>query len=108
MGEPFDNFDNLVESLDILSDERGLNIPKRRISLSTAGHGEGILKLTKLCESRPDENYHTLHLSLSLHSAQDHIRETLMPINKAYPLGELRKVLLDSPYSQSKDGLYIE
>ncbi|QEN07796.1 23S rRNA (adenine(2503)-C(2))-methyltransferase RlmN [Oceanispirochaeta crateris] len=108
MGEPFDNFDNLITTLDILSDERGLNIPKRRISISTAGHIDGIRKLSNLCHSNPEKNYHTLHLSLSLHSAREETRQVLMPITKIYPLAELRTVLLDSPFSQTKDGLYIE
>lgn len=108
MGEPFDNFDNIIRAIDILSDERGLNIPKRRISVSTAGHCKGIRDLSGLCESRPEDYYHTLHLSVSLHSAVEDTRNSLMPIGRKYPLGELRQTLLDSPYSQVKDGLYIE
>jgi 23S rRNA (adenine2503-C2)-methyltransferase len=108
MGEPFDNFDNIIRSIDILSDERGLNIPKRRISVSTAGHCEGIRKLSELSERHPEDHYHTLHLSVSLHSAVEETRNSLMPIGRKYPLDELRETLIDSPYSKIKDGLYIE
>lgn len=108
MGEPFDNFDNIIRSIEILSDERGLNIPKRRISVSTAGHCEGIRKLTELSVNNPDSNFHTLHLSVSLHSAVEETRNSLMPIGRKFPLHELRQILLESPFSQVKDGLYIE
>ncbi len=108
MGEPFDNFEAVIRALDILSDERGAAIPKRRISLSTAGHIPGIRRLTELCRREPGKNYHCLHLSLSLHSGVDKSRSALMPINRLYPLGEIKKALLESPYSRRKDGLYIE
>ncbi len=108
MGEPFDNFDSILKAIDILSDERGLGIPKRRISVSTAGHCGGIEKLSALCAREPGENYHTLHLSLSLHSAIPEVRNSLMPIGKIYPLKQLRQCLQASPFSRIKDGLYIE
>lgn len=108
MGEPLDNFENLIEALRILSDERGLDIPKRRISVSTAGHAEGIRRLSALCREKREENFHTLHLSLSLHSAVEEIRRELMPITRVYPLRDLKEALEDSPYASLKDGLYIE
>ena len=108
MGEPLDNFENVIESIRILSDERGLNIPKRRISLSTAGHAEGIRRLSALCLDEKDKHFHTLHLSLSLHSADEETRRELMPITRIYPLKELKAALADSPYAKLKDGLYIE
>ncbi len=106
MGEPLDNFSSVIRGIDILSDSRGLAIPKRRISLSTAGHCEGIRRLSALCKGPGD--YQTLHLSVSLHSAREETRRRLMPITRRYPLSELREVLLASPYAQRKDGLYIE
>lgn len=108
MGEPFDNFDNVIRAIDIISDERGLNIPKRRISVSTAGHCGGIRRLTELCRDHASEYYHTLHLSISLHSAVEKTRNSLMPIGHKYPLNALREAVLNSPYSRVKDGLYIE
>ncbi len=108
MGEPFDNFDNVIKAVDILSDERGQDIPKRRISISTAGHCAGIDSLSELCRTREKNNYHTLHLSLSLHSAVPEVRNSLMPIGKMYPLDQLKQSLLESPFSRLKDGLYIE
>jgi len=108
MGEPFDNFENMITALDILSDGRGLNIPKRRISISTAGHVEGIERLTELCSLRPEDHFHTLHLSVSLHSAVEATRSSLMPVNKRFPLTVLKESLINSPFSKIKDGLYIE
>ena len=109
MGEPFENLTEVLRAVDIVSDPRGMNIPAKYISLSTAGFIPGIRELTRLCRRDGREyNYHKMHLSLSLHSADPGTRDRLMPINRAYPLEELRESILKSPYSQVKDGLYIE
>ena len=108
MGEPFDNFPNVMKAVDIISDPRGLNIPKKNISLSTAGHAEGIRKLAEYCRLYPGRHYHTIHLSISLNAPNDRLRNELMPINRAYPLSELKQALLDSPQSGLKDALYFE
>ena len=68
----------------------------------------GIRELTRLCREEPEKKYGKLHLSLSLHSADPDTRDSLMPINRAWPLEELKKSLMESPYSSVKDGLYIE
>ena len=108
MGEPLENLDAVMESLDIATDPRGLNIHAKHISISTAGHIPGIRELTRLGQSYPEKNYHKLHLSLSLHSADPDTRSRLMPINRVFPLDELKKSLLKSPYAHRKDGLYVE
>ncbi len=108
MGEPLENLEEVLRTVDIVSDPRGLNIPAKYISLSTAGHIPGIRELSRLCREYPRKNYHKLHLSLSLHSADPETRDRIMPINRAYPLSELKDALLQSSYSKVKDGLYIE
>lgn len=81
IGEPFDNYDNLLKAIRIFNDPDGFNIGARRITISTCGVIPGIKRLEK-------EDLQ-VELSVSLHSADDQIRSKLVPINKRYPLGEL-------------------
>ena len=80
-GEPFLNFENLIAALRIMSDEDGLFIVPNRVTISTAGIVPKIYEFAKL-ENRP-------HLAISLSSAKDEVRDTLMPINKRWSLDEL-------------------
>ncbi len=80
-GEPFLNFENLITALEIMSDEDGLFIVPNRVTVSTAGIVPKIYEFAQL-ENRP-------HLAISLSSAKDELRDTLMPINKRWDLGEL-------------------
>ena len=108
MGEPFDNFEELIRSIDILSDQRGAGIPKRRISISTSGHVDGIRRLGDLEKQFPERAYRTIHLAVSLNAPNDEIRSTLMPINRIWPMAELKSALMDSPQFGVKDALYFE
>jgi len=81
MGEPLDNFDNLVRALRNMNDPRGLGIAARRITVSTAGVVPGIERLAGLDLQ--------VNLSLSLHAARDGLRSRLMPINRRYPLEDV-------------------
>ena len=81
IGEPLDNFDNVVKFLRLVGDERGLNIGYRHISLSTCGVVPGILRLAE--EQLP------ITLSISLHAATDERRSEIMPINKKWNIDEL-------------------
>ena len=81
IGEPLDNFDNVVKFLHLVNDERGLGIGYRHISLSTCGLVEGIMKLAK--EELP------ITLSISLHAPNDDKRNEIMPINKRHNIDEL-------------------
>ena len=81
MGEPLDNFDNVIRFLQLISDEKGVNIGMRHISLSTCGIVPKIKELEKLNLQ--------LTLSISLHAPNDEIRSSMMPINNKYPLCEL-------------------
>lgn len=84
-GEPFFNYENLMKSLNILMDSEGADLSDRRITISTCGVLEGIREFSK-------ENKSPV-LAVSLHSAVDSVRDKLVPLNRKYPLGELKKVL---------------
>lgn len=81
MGEPMDNYDNVIRFLRLVNNDDGLNIGMRNISLSTCGIIPGIKKLA-------EENLQ-LTLSVSLHAPNDEIRSRLMPVNKKYKVDEL-------------------
>ncbi len=81
MGEPLDNYDNVIKFLHLISDENGLNISMRHISLSTCGVVTGIYKLME--ENLP------LTLSISLHAPTDEIRISMMPVNKKWNISQL-------------------
>lgn len=100
MGEPLDNFENLVQAVRVLEDQRGLNIAKRHMTVSTAGLVGGIRRLGKL-------NWPRLNLAVSLNAPNDEIRSRLMPVNRAHPMAELRQALLDYPLHPS-GAIFIE
>ncbi|MFW6174133.1 MAG: 23S rRNA (adenine(2503)-C(2))-methyltransferase RlmN [Elusimicrobiota bacterium] len=81
MGEPFNNYDNVMKSIQIINSKQGINIGARKITVSTCGIIPGIVKLTKY----PMQ----IELSVSLHSADEKTRSVLMPVNNKYPLKEL-------------------
>ena len=81
MGEPLDNFDNVMRFLELVTCEDGLNISMRNISLSTCGIVPGIYKLL--------EKKLQLTLSISLHAPYNELRSKIMPINRRYSLDEL-------------------
>ena len=81
IGEPLDNFDNVMRFLELVNSAEGLNISMRHISLSTCGLVPKIDELAK-------RNLQ-LTLSVSLHAPNDGIRDTIMPVNKLYPSQEL-------------------
>ena len=81
VGEPLDNYDNVIKFLSMISDENGLNIGMRNISLSTCGVVSGIYKLM--------EEKLQLTLSISLHAPNDAIRSQTMPVNDRWNIDEL-------------------
>ena len=83
MGEPLDNYNNVLRFLRLVSSDNGLNIGMRHISLSTCGLVD---KIYELMNERLQ-----LTLSISLHAPNDDIRSKTMPINKRYPIDELLK-----------------
>ncbi|MBI9089670.1 MAG: 23S rRNA (adenine(2503)-C(2))-methyltransferase RlmN [Desulfobacterium sp.] len=90
MGEPFDNFDNLIQAIRVFNDQKGFDVALRHMTVSTCGLVPGIERLAKL-------DLPQLSLAISVHSADDRVRSDLMPINRRYPLAELRKALMDYP-----------
>lgn len=87
VGEPLDNFDNVMKFLSMISDENGLNIGMRNISLSTCGVVTGIYKLL--------ERKLQLTLSVSLHAPNDRIRSQTMPVNNKWNIDTLLKACRD-------------
>ena len=81
IGEPLDNFDNVMDFLSIISSPDGVNIGMRNISLSTCGVVPMIEKLA--------QKHLQLTLSISLHAPENRMRSTMMPVNDAYPLEKL-------------------
>ncbi len=81
IGEPLDNFDNVVKFLQILSSEKGKNMSLRHVSLSTCGLVDRIYDLCELDLG--------LTLSISLHATNDAKRSELMPVNNRYNISEL-------------------
>ena len=80
-GEPFDNYDNVLDFVRIINHPKGLAIGARHITISTCGLIEGILRYA-------NEGLQT-NLAISLHAPNDELRNKLMPVNKAYPLKKL-------------------
>lgn len=80
-GEPLDNYDNVLRFLELVTDEKGLNISMRHISLSTCGV---VPRIYDLAERRLG-----LTLSVSLHAPNDALRSQTMPVNRRWPIDEL-------------------
>lgn len=84
-GEPFDNYDNVMDFVRIINDPAGLAIGARHITISTCGIVPGI-------ERYANEGIQT-NLAISLHGSNDEIRDVLMPINKTYNMDKLREAV---------------
>ena len=87
IGEPFDNFDNLVRFIDIINYQKGINIGSRHITVSTCGIIPKIYEFSKLP--------YQVNLAISLHAPINEIRNKIMPINKAYKIEELMEAIKD-------------
>lgn len=81
IGEPLDNFDNVMRFLELVNSPQGMNISMRHISLSTCGL---VPKIDELAKRKLQ-----LTLSVSLHAPNDEVRNRIMPVNRAYPSEEL-------------------
>ena len=87
IGEPLDNYDNVIKAIKILNNQKGLNIGTRHISISTSGLVPRIYDLA-------NENIQCT-LSVSLHATTDEKRSSMMPVNNAYNIAELMKACKD-------------
>lgn len=85
IGEPLDNFDNVMNAIEIINNPKGLNIGARHISISTSG------LVPKIYELADREEKMQCTLSISLHSSNNKKRSEMMPVNNAYPIEELIK-----------------
>ncbi len=86
IGEPFDNYENVMKFLSIVNDDRGLGIGARHITISTSGLVDKIMRFSELKTQ--------YNLAISLHAADDKLRTKLMPINKKYDLKALKDALI--------------
>ncbi len=85
IGEPFDNYDNIISFIKIINDPYGLAIGARHITVSTCGLIPKIKEFSNLDLQ--------VNLAISLHAPNNDLRSKIMPVNKAYPLEDLIKVL---------------
>lgn len=83
MGEPLLNFDSVVKAMGIMMDDFAYGLSKRRVTLSTSGVVPAMQRLAEISD---------VALAVSLHAPTDELRDTLVPINKKYPLSELLAV----------------
>lgn len=83
IGEPLDNFENVIRAISLLNEPKGLNIGARHISISTSGV---VPKIYELADRKLQ-----CTLSISLHATTNEKRSSMMPVNNAYPIEELMK-----------------
>ena len=81
IGEPFDNYDNVMDFIRIITSNKGIDLGSRHITVSTCGVVPGIIKFMN--------DFNQVNLAISLHAPNDKIRNQIMPISKAYKLEEL-------------------
>ncbi|NIZ18820.1 23S rRNA (adenine(2503)-C(2))-methyltransferase RlmN [Entomospira culicis] len=120
MGEPMDNFDAVIKAIDILSDQRGIRIPTKFITISTVGEVAGLRKLEALMQADIDQEnqrqagtpaptcYRNIKLAISLHAPTNALRSSIMPVNDRYPVEELKAVLQSIPIKRKYHDLFIE
>lgn len=98
MGEPLDNIRNVVQAIRVISDQQGLNIPQRSITLSTAGLADRISELALY-------GIPQVKLALSLNAPTNELRDALMPINGTFPLEAIKESLREFPLG--KRGIFF-
>jgi 23S rRNA (adenine2503-C2)-methyltransferase len=80
MGEPLNNFENVVAAMSVMLDDHAYGLSRRRVTLSTSGVVHQLRKLAARCP---------VALAVSLHAPNDEIRSRIMPINRSYPIADL-------------------
>ena len=99
MGEPLMNYKNVLESIDKITSKDGLAMSPKRITVSTSG-------VPKMIKKMADDEV-KFKLAVSLHSARDSVRTSIMPFNKTFPLTDLREAL-EYWYSKTKNRITYE
>lgn len=94
MGEPMDNLDEVVRAIEVLTDRRGPAIAMGKVTVSTVGRIDGIERLAARVR---EPGWHRLGLAVSLNAPSDSVRSSIMPINRAAPMGRLRDALCAWP-----------
>ncbi len=92
MGEPLLNYDNVIKTINLLTDDYGFGLSKRRVTVSTSGIVPGIDRLK-------EDN--KVSLAISLHASNDELRDSIVPINRSYPINEL--LASCKRYTESKE-----
>ena len=98
MGEPLDNYNNMVKAVKIIANPEGLNISPKRQTISTSGIAPKIKKLG-------EENL-GVNLAISLHAVDDELREELIPLNKAYNIKSVIEAVRDFPIDKRKKVMF--
>lgn len=99
MGEPLANFDNVTAAMDIMLDDHGYGLSRRRVTLSTSGIVPNLKRLKTRCP---------VALAVSLHASNDKLRDVLVPINQKYPLAELLAAIRDYLEAAPRDFVTFE
>ena len=99
MGEPLANFDNVTVAMDIMLDDHGYGLSRRRVTLSTSGIVPNLSRLKTRCP---------VALAVSLHAPNDKLRDVLVPINQKYPLAELLAAIRDYLEAAPRDFVTFE
>ena len=99
MGEPLNNFDNVVAAMSVMLDDNAYGLSRRRVTLSTSGV---VHKLRRLKETLP------VALAVSLHAPDDELRSRIMPINRSYPIAELLEACKDYLEAAPRDFITFE
>lgn len=99
MGEPLLNFDNVMKAMNLMMDDMAYGLGRKRVTLSTAGVVPGIIRLGKTSK---------VSLAVSLHAADNELRNSLVPINKKYPLEELIKACKEYAHDQQGETITFE
>ena len=93
MGEPLNNLKSLIKSISILTEQRGLDMTNRRITVSTCGIVNKMMELGEQTD---------VNLAVSLHAVDDKTRDSLMPVNNRFSLEELLQACRDYPMAKRK------
>ena len=99
MGEPLANFDNVTDAMDIMLDDHGYGLSRRRVTLSTSGIVPNLTRLKTRCP---------VALAVSLHAPNDKMRDVLVPINQKYRLAELLAAIRDYLEAAPRDFVTFE
>jgi 23S rRNA (adenine2503-C2)-methyltransferase len=99
MGEPLANFDNVTAAMDIMLDDHGYGLSRRRVTLSTSGIVPNLKRLKTRCP---------VALAVSLHAPNDKLRDVLVPINQKYPLADLLAAIRDYLDAAPRDFVTFE